>query len=282
LQEGMIAVFPPPPVRGIGSAGGFKIQIEDRSGRGTPQQLQEAVEKLIAEGGKRPEFAGLFSTFRASFPQLYGEVNRVKAKQERVAVTDVFQTLQVFLGGFYINDFNYLGRTWHVTAQADAPFRAHARTPSRASRRATPPAAWCRSAPSWNSRKSPARTASSATIFIPPPRSTATPRPATAAARASPRWKTREGISARQLLIRVDRPRATRNKLAGNTALYIFPLCVLFVWLVHSAEYESFALSTLDHPHRADVHAVRHRRRVAAATWTTTFSRRSASSCSPA
>ena len=77
-------------------------------------------------GPQRPEFSELFSTFRASFPQIYGNVDRVKAKQQNVAVTDVFQALQVYLGGLYINDFNYLGRTWHVMAQADAPFRATA------------------------------------------------------------------------------------------------------------------------------------------------------------
>ena len=125
IQEGFCLVLLPPPVQGIGQAGGFKMQVEDRSGRATPQQLQAATGALIADASKDPRIMAAFSSFRASVPQLYANVDRVKAKKENVAVTDVFQTLQVYLGSFYINDFNYLGRTYKVIAQADAPFRAH-------------------------------------------------------------------------------------------------------------------------------------------------------------
>ena len=131
IQEAQILVFPPPPVRGIGSAGGFKLQIQDRSGQHTPQELQAVTQKVIAEASHRKELVGLFSGFRASFPQIYGNVDRVKAKQQKVAVTDIFLALQVYLGSLYVNDFNYLGRTWHVTAQADAPFRSNANSISR-------------------------------------------------------------------------------------------------------------------------------------------------------
>ena len=116
----------PPPVQGIGQAGGFKMQVEDRSGLATPQQLEAATQALIAEATKDPRIAAAFSSFRASVPQLYANVDRVKAKKENVAVTNIFQTLQVNLGSFYINDFNYLGRTYKVIAHADAPFRAQA------------------------------------------------------------------------------------------------------------------------------------------------------------
>src|SRR5205823_285146 len=107
------------------------MQIEDRSGGGTPQQLQTATAKVMEEAGHRPELTGLFSSFRASVPQLYGNVDRIKAKQQKVAVSNIFEALQVYLGGVYVNDFNYLGRTWQVTAQADAPFRANADAISR-------------------------------------------------------------------------------------------------------------------------------------------------------
>ena len=243
LQEGIVAVFPPPPVRGIGSAGGFKIQIEDRSGRGTPQQLQDAVQKIIEEGRREPEFAGLFSTFRANFPQIYGDVDRVKAKQQRVAVTDIFTTLQVLLGGFYINDFNYLGRTWHVTAQADAAFRA---TPEAISRFMTRNAegGMVPLGAVMNLERTTGPDRIQRYNLYPSAEINGTTAPGISSGQA---------IAAMEKLTRSVLPRdydfewtdlAYQEKAAGNTALYIFPLCVLFVWLVHSAEYESFALST--------------------------------------
>ena len=111
----------------MGNAGGFKMQVEDRTGTATPQQLQAAADDRRQ---RRPACADtsqtVFSTFRADVPQLYADVDRGKAKTAEHSVTDVFQTLQVYLGSLYINDFNYLGRTYHVIAQADAPFRDRA------------------------------------------------------------------------------------------------------------------------------------------------------------
>src|SRR5258708_25233307 len=117
-------VVMPPAVNGIGNAGGFTMEVEDRSGSATPQQLRAVTQSLVDAAQKRPELTTLFSSFRANVPQIYVNVDRVKAKKENVPVTDIFQALQVYLGGFYINDFNYLGRTWHVMAEADTPFRA--------------------------------------------------------------------------------------------------------------------------------------------------------------
>ncbi len=88
------------------------MQVEDRTGRATPQQLEAATGALIADARQDPRLTDMFSSFRANVPQLYANVDRVKAKKENVAVTDIFQTLQVYLGSFYINDFNYLGRTY--------------------------------------------------------------------------------------------------------------------------------------------------------------------------
>jgi multidrug efflux pump subunit AcrB len=130
-SERKALVLIPPAVNGIGNAGGFTMEVEDRSGSATPQQLLAVTQSLVDAARKRPELAMLFSSFRASVPQIYVNVDRVKAKDQKVAVTDVFQTLQVYLGGFYINDFNYLGRTWHVMAQADAPYRATAEQVAR-------------------------------------------------------------------------------------------------------------------------------------------------------
>ncbi|MGH7178201.1 MAG: efflux RND transporter permease subunit, partial [Tepidisphaeraceae bacterium] len=126
VQEGFALVLQPPPVRGLGNAGGFKLQVEDRSGRATPQQLEAATDQLTAAARANPRLQALFSTFRANAPQLYANVDRTKVKMQDVPVTGVFEALQVFLGSLYVNDFNYLGRTYRVTAQADAPFRATA------------------------------------------------------------------------------------------------------------------------------------------------------------
>src|SRR5262249_44609189 len=122
IQEGLCLALPPPPVRGIGNAGGFKLQVEDRTGRASPQEMQATVERLAGEARKRPQAAGLFSTYRANVPQLYADIDRVKAKAQDVQVTDLFDTLQTYLGSLYVNDFNYLGRVYRVTAQADSRF----------------------------------------------------------------------------------------------------------------------------------------------------------------
>ena len=124
IQDAFIFVLSPPPVRGIGQAGGFKMQIEDRTGNATPQELEAVTASLMNEARKDKRLTNILSTYHANVPQLYANVDRIKAKKQNVAVTDIFQTLQVYLGSYYINDFNYLGRTYRVIAQADAPYRA--------------------------------------------------------------------------------------------------------------------------------------------------------------
>jgi multidrug efflux pump len=125
IQEAFVAIFPPPPVMGLGQIGGFKLQIEDRTGQGYAA-LDEAVKGFMAKAAKTPELAGLFSSFQINVPQVYADVDRVKARQLGVAVTDVFETMQIYLGSLYVNDFNRFGRTYTVRVQADAPFRARA------------------------------------------------------------------------------------------------------------------------------------------------------------
>jgi multidrug efflux pump len=244
IQDALVLVFPPPPVRGVGNAGGFKMQIEDRSGLATPQQLQAVTDQVIAAGNKRPEItAPLFTTFRASFPQLYGNVDRVKAKQQNVAVSDVFLALQVYLGGLYINDFNYLGRTWRVVAQADAPFRAAARDVAR-----------------FETRNSTGQMVPLGAVMD--LKDTTGPdriqrydlyNTAEISGNAAPGYSSGQALDAMKEVTSETLPPqysfewtdlAYQQEIAGNTALIIFPLCILFVWLTHSAEYESFALST--------------------------------------
>lgn len=125
IQDAYIAMFPPPPVNGLGTTGGFKLQIEDRAGLGN-QALDEATKAVIAKAYQTPELAGIFSSFQINVPQLYADLDRAKAEQLGVSVTDVFETLQIYLGSLYVNDFNAFGRTYSVRVQADAKFRAKA------------------------------------------------------------------------------------------------------------------------------------------------------------
>jgi multidrug efflux pump len=125
IQDAFIAMFPPPPVLGLGTTGGFKLQLEDRAGLGY-QALDEATKAFLAKAYQTPELAGLFSSYQVNVPQLYADLDRAKAEQLGVSVTDVFETLQIYLGSLYVNDFNAFGRTYSVRAQADAKFRANA------------------------------------------------------------------------------------------------------------------------------------------------------------
>ena len=115
-------VFPAPPVEGMGSTGGFKLQLRDRVAAG-PGPLQEALETLAEAAAAQPGLAGITTTFRANCPQVFVEVDRAKAQAQGVPIAAVNQALQFYLGSAYVNDFTAFGRNWQVTAQADAPYR---------------------------------------------------------------------------------------------------------------------------------------------------------------
>ena len=122
VQDAIVVAFGAPPVDGLGSTGGFKLQVQDRADAGF-EALQGAVENVIRGGEAQQGLVGLFSSFRASQPQLYVDIDRTKAKALGVALDDVFATLQVYLGSAYVNDFTRFGRNWQVNVQADAAFR---------------------------------------------------------------------------------------------------------------------------------------------------------------
>src|SRR5262249_49435369 len=123
--QAQILVFGAPAVDGIGNAGGFTLMLES-TGNVDLKALEAETMNLCAKGGEQPGFVGMFSSFRATTPQLYVAVDRGECKTLRVELNDVFDTLQVFLGGYYANDFNAFGRTWQVNLQADAPYRISA------------------------------------------------------------------------------------------------------------------------------------------------------------
>jgi hydrophobe/amphiphile efflux-1 (HAE1) family protein len=243
VQEGFALVFPPPPVRGIGTAGGFKMQVQDRTGLATPQELQSVTDKLIAEARKNPKLQQLFTSFRANVPQLYVNVDRARVKSADVNITDVFNALQVYLGSLYVNDFNFLGRTYKVMAQADSPYRARAqdiaelKTRNRAGQMLPLGSVVDVKDTTGPDRINRYNLYSSAEIN----------------GAAVPGVSTGQAIQSMETLADKVLPQgynyewtelAFQEKAAGNTALFIFPLCILFVFLTHSAEYESFALSS--------------------------------------
>ncbi len=240
VQEAVVAVFGAPPVDGLGTAGGFKLMIEDRGDSGLPA-LQAQTDNVIEQAGQLPGLVGLFSQFRADTPQLFVDIDRSKCKTMGVALDDVFGALQVFLGGYYVNDFNRFGRTWQVNAQADSGFRAR---PEQVSKLKVRNAA---------GQMLPLGTLAKVEDASGPALITRYNMYPAAAVNGA----TMPGISSGQAISMVDE--VTRRELppdvasewteltymeilAGNTAIFIFPLCVLFVFLTHSAEYESFSL----------------------------------------
>jgi hydrophobe/amphiphile efflux-1 (HAE1) family protein len=240
IVDANIFVIPPPPVQGLGTAGGFKFVIQDRAGLG-PQALQQATDELVAAAAQEPALFGVFSTYRSSTPQLYANIDRVKANMLNVPLSNVFDALQINLGSAYVNDFNLFGRTFQVRAQADGPFRVEAADIGRLKTRST------------TGQMVPlgslvdVQWQSGVDRLV---RYNMFPA-AEVQGDAAPGYSSGDAIAAIERLGREKLPRgmtvewtdlAYQERLAGNTALLIFPLCVLFVFLVHSAEYESWAL----------------------------------------
>ncbi|PWT86917.1 MAG: hydrophobe/amphiphile efflux-1 family RND transporter, partial [Proteobacteria bacterium] len=125
IRDAYVLTIPPPPVQGIGNAGGFKMMLQDRTGLGS-DALARAAQALVAAANKDPDFAGVFTLFSTRSPSIYADIDREKAEKVGLTPSDVFSTLQVYLGSQYVNDFNYLGRTYEVIAQADGSFRRDA------------------------------------------------------------------------------------------------------------------------------------------------------------
>jgi multidrug efflux pump subunit AcrB len=122
VRDAMVLVIEPPPIRGLSQTGGFELMVEDRAGKGV-EALQQAVDRFQDAARKRPELAGVFSTFSARVPQLKFDVDRTKARRLDVPISDLFATLQTHLGGYYVNDFDLYGKVWKVIVQAEGGVR---------------------------------------------------------------------------------------------------------------------------------------------------------------
>ncbi|MBS0262511.1 MAG: multidrug efflux RND transporter permease subunit [Planctomycetes bacterium] len=240
IQEARVNVFGAPPVDGLGNAGGFKLMIEDR-GDGGLQELQRQTDALIAEGNSQHELVGLFTMSRANTPQLFVDIDRTKCMAMGVPINSVFQTLQVYLGSLYVNDFNLLGRTWQVNLQADAAFRrtsdAVGQLKVRNRKGEMVPLATIAAV---RDRPGPVMVMRYNTY------------PATAInGSVAPGRSSGEAIRVMGRLSKDLLPQSMTTEwteltlmqlLAGNTAMYVFGMAVVLVFLVLAAQYESWSL----------------------------------------
>ncbi len=240
VEEAFIIVIPPPPVRGIGNAGGFKMMVQDKRGRGLAA-LDAATQDLVAAANRTPGLVGVFSLFNTRTPKLYADIDRIKAEMLGVSADKVFEALEVYLGSVFVNDFNYLGRTYQVMAQADGQFRQDI------------------------SEIANFKTRNSSGQMVPIGAVTSF-RDVTGAYRV-PRYNlypaaevqgnTLPGYSTGYALAAMDKLAADRlpdgfgyewtelayqEKLVGNTGLLVFAASVVFVFLALAAQYESWTL----------------------------------------
>src|SRR5215210_1266774 len=240
IQDAFVAVFPPPPVNGLGQVGGFKLELEDRAGLGEAA-LNDATQKLLARAWQTPALAGVFSGYRVNVPQLEVEVDREKVKREGIVLTDLFQTMQAYLGSVYVNDFNKFGRTYQVKVQADAQFRATADNIAQLKvRNADGAMVPLGSVVQVKQSRGPDQ----ATRYNGYPAADINGGPA-------PGFSSGQAEAAMEGLMREVLPNGIgyewtdlsyQQRLSGNTAVFIFPLCVILVLLVLAAQYESWTL----------------------------------------
>jgi hydrophobe/amphiphile efflux-1 (HAE1) family protein len=240
IQDAFVAVFPPPPVNGLGSVGGFKLELEDRAGLGEAA-LNDATQALLGRAYQTPELAGLFSSYRINVPQLEVEVDREKVKREGISLTDLFQTMQVYLGSVYANDFNRFGRTYQVKVQADARFRATADNIAQLKvRNAQGAMVPLGSVVQVRESHGPDQ----GLRYNGYPAADINGGPA-------PGFSSGQAEAAIERLAHEVLPNGIgyewtdlsyQQRLAGSTALFIFPLCVLLAFLVLAAQYESWTL----------------------------------------
>jgi multidrug efflux pump len=240
VLDAAVAIFGAPPVDGLGNTGGFKLHVQDRGDLGL-ETLEGSVESYIRAGNAQPALAGLFSTFRARQPQLYLDVDRTKAKTMGVSLGDVFDTLQIYLGSVYVNDFTRFGRNWQVTAQADATYRM------------TPDDIGKLKVRNQAGDMVPLSTVVTVRDVTGPsivnhynmfPSAEVNGAP-------SPGYSSGDAISVMEQLAASELPPAMgiewtelalQEILAGNTAVFVFAFGALLVFMVLAAQYESWSL----------------------------------------
>ncbi|WP_095108510.1 efflux RND transporter permease subunit [Pseudomonas sp. Irchel 3E20] len=240
IQEAYMAIFPPPPVQGLGTIGGFRLQVEDRAGLGY-EELYKEVQNVIAKSHNVPELAGLFTSYQVNVPQVDAAIDRDKAKTHGVAITDIFDTLQVYLGSLYANDFNRFGRTYQVNVQAEQQFRLEPEQIGQLKVRNN------------KGEMIPLATFIKVSDTAGPDRVMHYNGFVTAEINgaAAPGYSSGQAEAAIEKLLKEELPNGMTYEwteltyqqiLSGNTALFVFPLCVLLAFLVLAAQYESWSL----------------------------------------
>jgi multidrug efflux pump len=240
IQSAFIAIFPPPPVQGLGTIGGFRIQLEDRAGIGY-EEVNRVTQEVLKRAAATPELANLFTSFTVNVPQLKADIDVEKAATLGLSKTDVANALQVNLGSLYVNDFNRFGRTYQVIAQADEQFR---KKPSdllslkiRNKRGQLVPLG---SVVKVSDSSGPDRAEHYNSYLTAPingaPGKGYSSGQAEAAMTRIASETLPKGMSVEWTEL------AYQKVIAGNTAIYIFPLCVLLVFLVLAAQYENLRL----------------------------------------
>ncbi len=240
IRGAFIAIFPPPPVQGLGTIGGFKLQVQDRNDQGY-QALDNVMKQVLAKAWAAPELTGVFSSYNIDMPQLFADVDRTKAQRLGIPVDEVFRTMQIYLGSLYVNDFNLFGRTYQVIAQADKQFRSAPESIARLQiRNADGQMVPLGSVVSVSETFGP-DTAMRYNAF----------RSADLNGNAAPGYSSGEAQAAITEILEETLPPGMafewteltyQQILAGNTALFIFPLCLLLVFLVLAAQYESLTM----------------------------------------
>ena len=240
IQDAYMAIFPPPPVQGLGTIGGFRLQIEDRGNLGY-EELYKETQNVIAKSRSVPELAGLFTSYTVNVPQVDAAIDREKAKTHGVAISDIFDTLQVYLGSLYANDFNRFGRTYQVNVQAEQQFRLEAEQIGQLKVRNN------------LGEMIPLATFIKVSDTAGPDRVMHYNGFVTAEINgaAAPGYSSGQAEQAMNKLLKEELPNGMTYEwteltyqqiLAGNTALFVFPLCVLLAFLVLAAQYESWSL----------------------------------------
>jgi len=240
IQDAYMAIFPPPPVMGLGTIGGFRLQIEDRGNLGY-DELYKETQNIINKSRSVPELAGLFTSYTVNVPQVDAAIDREKAKTHGVAISDIFDTLQVYLGSLYANDFNRFGRTYQVNVQAEQQFRLEPEQIGQLKVRNN------------QGEMIPLATFLKVSATSGPDRVMHYNGFVTAEINgaAAPGYSSGQAQIAVEKLLKEELPNGMTYEwtdltyqqiLSGNTALLVFPLCVLLAFLVLAAQYESWSL----------------------------------------
>jgi multidrug efflux pump len=240
IPDAVIAIFPPPPVQGLGTIGGFKLEVEDRTDLGDAA-LNQVMAQVQAKAAKTPALQGVFSNFNTGMPQLFAHIDRTKAQQLGVDVQDVFDTMQTYLGSVYVNDFNRFGRTYEVIAQADIPFREKPEDILQLKARNQAGQMVPLGSIVDVSETTGPDTAMRYNGF----------RAADLNGGPAPGFSTGQAQAAISNILDETLPKGMTYEwtdltyqqiLSGDTALLVFPICVLLVFLVLAAQYESLFL----------------------------------------